>query len=64
MSSKADRGVSHLINDSAEAIDAEDHGGWEWEECESDWEGDDNGKAILKEVSNASVSTVVIADNA
>ena len=63
VSSKADRGVSHLINDSAESIDHEAYGGWEWEVWESDREGDDNGKAILKEMTNASVSTVVFADD-
>ena len=64
MSSKADRGVPNLIHDSAESIDAKAHSSWEWEDLETNRECDDNRKTVLKEMTNASVSTIVFADDA
>ena len=49
-----------MVDNAAKGIHHEAHGGWEGENEKSKWSRSENREAILKEVANASVSTVVV----
>ena len=59
MSSKAIRSVANLINNSREGVGNQTHGRWERKDQKSDWKSDQNWKAVLQKMANASVATVV-----
>ena len=60
MSAKANWSVTNLVDNAAKSVYHDANSGWEGENENSKWCSGENRKAILKEVANASVSTIVV----